>query len=110
ADFAVTALGYQGVDPVTGVSDTSNGRPYAYLPIAAGGTAFPYQLKVHGQQIRTLRLSGETLTKIFTNQITNWDNAEITKDNNGVALPSLPITPVVQSEASGATAQLTTYF
>jgi len=110
ADFAVTALGYQGVDPVTGVSDTSNGRPYAYLPIAAGGTAFPYQLKFHGVQDTTLRLSGETITKIFTNQITNWDNPEITKDNNGVALPSLPITPVVQSEGSGATAQLTTYF
>ena len=110
SDFAVTAEGYQGVDPVTQVSDTSLGRPYAYLPIAAGGTAFPYQLKFDGKQVENLRLSGETLTKIFTNVITNWDNPEITRDNNGVALPSLPITPVVQSEGSGATAQLTTYF
>jgi phosphate transport system substrate-binding protein len=110
SDFAVTALGYQGVDPVTGVPDTSQGRPYAYLPIAAGGTAFPYQIKIHGVQTRNLRLSGETLTKIFTNVITNWDNPEITQDNNGHALPSLPIIPVVQSEGSGATAQLTRYF
>ena len=110
ADFAVTALGYQGVDPVTGIPDTSEGRPYAYLPIAAGGTAFPYQLKFHGKQVTTLRLSGQTLAEIFTNKITNWDDSQITKDNNGVALPSLPITPVVQSEGSGATAQLTTYF
>ncbi len=110
SDFAVTSLGYQGRDPVTGVDDTSQGRPYAYLPIAAGGTAFPYQIKVQGTQVRNLRLSGETLTKIFTNQITNWDDPAITKDNNGHALPSLPITPVVQSEGSGATAQLTRYF
>jgi phosphate transport system substrate-binding protein len=110
SDFSVTSLGYQGVDPVTGVSDTAQHRPYAYLPIAAGGTAFPYQIRVHGTQIRTLRLSGETLAKIFTNQITNWDNSEITKDNNGHPLPSLPITPVVQSEGSGSTAQLTRYF
>lgn len=110
SDFSVTSLGYQGRDPVTGVSDTSQGRQYAYLPIAAGGTAFPYQIRYQGQQVRNLRLSGETLAKIFTNVITNWDDPEITKDNNGHALPSLRITPVVQSEGSGATAQLTRYF
>jgi ABC-type phosphate transport system substrate-binding protein len=60
--------------------------------------------------VRNLRLSGETLTKIFTGQITNWSNSAITKDNNGHALPSIPIIPVVQSEGSGATAQLTRYF
>ena len=41
SDFSVTSLGYQGRDPVTGIDDTSNGRRYAYLPIAAGGTSFP---------------------------------------------------------------------
>lgn len=110
SDFAVTAIGYQGVDPVTGVDDTSQGRSYAYLPIAAGGTSFPYHIVIDGHQVVNLRLSGETLTKIFTDRITNWDNPEITADNNGHALPSLPIVPVVQSEGSGATAQLTKYF
>ena len=110
SDFSVTADGFQGVDATTGVSDTSNGRPYAYLPVAAGGTSFPYQIKFDGTQVENLRLSGQTLAKIFTNQITNWSDAEITKDNNGVQLPSIPIIPVVQSEGSGATQQLTNYF
>lgn len=110
SDFSVTADGFQGFDSTTGVSDTSNGRAYAYLPVAAGGTSFPYQIKYDGQQVENLRLSGETLAKIFTNQITNWDDPEITKDNNGVQLPSIPIVPVVQSEGSGATQQLTDYF
>jgi ABC-type phosphate transport system substrate-binding protein len=110
SDFSVTSIGYQGRDPVTGVTDTSNGRPYAYLPIAAGGTSFPYHVVIDGQQVKNLRLSGETLAKIFTNQITNWDDPEITADNDGNKLPSLPIIPVVQSEGSGATAQLTRYF
>jgi phosphate transport system substrate-binding protein len=110
SDFAVTSLGYQGVDNATGVSDTAQGRDFAYLPIAAGGTAFPYQIRVQGKQVRTLRLSGETLAKIFADKITNWDDPEITSDNNGHALPSLPITPVVQSEGSGSTYQLTKYF
>jgi ABC-type phosphate transport system substrate-binding protein len=104
SDFAVTSEGFQGG------SDTSQNRPYAYLPIAAGGTSFPYQIRVDGQQVENLRLSGETLVKIFTNQITNWDDPAITADNNGVALPSLPIIPVVQSEGSGSTYQLTSYF
>jgi phosphate transport system substrate-binding protein len=109
SDFSVTSDGYQGKDPVTGVIDSSGGRPYAYLPIAAGGTSFPYQIRFDGQQVENLRLSGLTIAKIFTNVITNWDDPEITKDNNGHALPSLPITPVVQSEGSGATNQLTSY-
>jgi len=110
SDFSVTADGYEGRDPVTGITDTSQGRQYAYLPIAAGGTAFPYQIRVDGKQVENLRLSGQTLAKIFTNQITNWSTKTITKDNNGVALPTLPIVPVVQSEGSGSTQQLTNYF
>jgi phosphate transport system substrate-binding protein len=108
-DFAVSDIGYQGTDPVTGQSDTSDGRAYAYLPIVAGGTAFPYQIKVGGQLVRNLRLSGETLAKIFTNQITNWDDPEITADNNGRRLPSLTVIPVVHSEGSGTSAMFSEY-
>jgi phosphate transport system substrate-binding protein len=109
-DFAVSEIGYQGQDPLTHDPDTSNGRAYAYLPIVAGGTSFPYQIKVAGQLVRNLRLSGETLAKIFTNKITNWNDPEITADNNGRKLPSIPIIPVVHSEGSGSSAQLTKYF
>jgi phosphate ABC transporter phosphate-binding protein len=108
-DFAVSDIGFQGVDPVTGDQDTSQGRSFAYLPIVAGGTSFPYQIRVSGQLVRNLRLSGETLAKIFTNQITNWNDPAITKDNNGRRLPSIPIIPVVHSEGSGSTAQFTRY-
>ena len=66
----------------------------------------------------SLRLSGQTLAKIFTDEITNWDDPAITKDNNGhfltggaevTKLPSTPIIPVVHSEGSGSTAQFTLY-
>lgn len=105
-DFGISEIPYQGVDPVTHQADQSS-RPYAYLPIVAGGTAFTYQIKVAGRLVTNLRLSGETLAKIFTNQITNWNDDAITEDNNGHALPSLPITPVVRSDGSGTTAQFT---
>jgi len=107
-DFAISEIPYQGTDE-QGNADTSNGRGYAYLPIVAGGTAFTYQLKVGNERVDNLRLSGETLTKIFTNEITSWDDPAITADNNGRSFPKLPITPVVRSDGSGTTAQFTTW-
>jgi phosphate ABC transporter phosphate-binding protein len=107
-DFAISEIPYQGTDE-RGQADTSNGRPYAYLPIVAGGTAFTYQLKIGNELVRNLRLSGETLARIFTNQITNWNDPAITKDNNGRKFPSLPIIPVVRSDGSGTTAQFSTW-
>jgi phosphate ABC transporter phosphate-binding protein len=108
-DFAVSDIGYQGQDPLTHTGDSPGDRSFAYLPIVAGGTAFPYQIRVGGQLVRNLRLSGQTLAKIFTNQITSWDDPAVTADNNGRALPPIPIVPVVHSEGSGSTAQFTTY-
>jgi phosphate transport system substrate-binding protein len=107
-DFGVSDIGYQGFDSVTGTNDTSS-RPYAYLPVTAGGTSFPYNIVVGGKRLTNLRLSGLTIAKIFMNKITNWDDPAVTKDNNGHQLPSLPITTVVPSEGSGTTAMFTRY-
>jgi phosphate transport system substrate-binding protein len=105
-DFGDSDIPYQGVDPTTGQTDASS-RPYAYAPVVAGGTAFTYHLTVGGHLVDNLRLSGETITKIFTNKITNWADPEITKENGGHAFPSETIKPVVRSDGSGATAQFT---
>lgn len=79
---------------------------YSYIPITAGGTTFMYNLTVGGKQVRDLRLSTQTVVDIFTNKITNWNDQRITSDY-GKQLPSKPITPVVRSDGSGATAQFT---
>ncbi|MBF9070015.1 substrate-binding domain-containing protein [Streptacidiphilus sp. NEAU-YB345] len=81
---------------------------YSYVPVTAGGTAFMYNLKVGGQQVTNLRLSPDTIVKIFTGQITYWDDPAILHDYGGT-LPHIPITPVVRSDGSGATAQFTRY-
>jgi ABC-type phosphate transport system substrate-binding protein len=52
------------------------------------------------KKITNLRLSGATITKIFTGQITNWDNPAITRDY-GRQLPSIPMTVVVHADGSG---------
>ena len=106
ADFAATDVQYltQG-DPFGGGVENPT-VAYSYIPIVAGGTAFMYNLTVAGHKVTDLRLSGDTITKIFTGQITNWDDARITRDY-GRALPSQKITPITRSDGSGATYQFT---
>lgn len=107
-DFGISEIPYQGKDEF-GAVDTAGSREFAYMPIVAGGTAFTYQVKVGGKPVKDLRLSGDTIAKIFTNKITNWNDPAISKDNNGRKLPSLTIVPVVRSDGSGTTAQFTAW-
>jgi phosphate ABC transporter phosphate-binding protein len=104
-DFAVSEIEYGLSDG--GVVDQPPARGFAYMPIVAGGTSFMYNLRIGGRKVTNLRLSGEVLAKIFTRQITIWDDPAIKADNPGLTLPARPIVPVVRSDGSGTTAQFT---
>lgn len=106
-DFAVSELPYGGSDG--GVSDPPPARAFGYLPIVAGGTAFMYNLKFGDQRITNLRLSGETIARIFTREITTWTDPAIKAENPGLALPARNIVPVVRADSSGPTEQFTSY-
>src|SRR3954452_19473406 len=106
-DFANTEIPFQN-PPEPGQQAEIPSRPYAYLPIVAGGTSFMYNLTVAGQRVTDLRLSGATLAQIFTGAITRWSDPAITRDY-GKALPNIPIIPVVRSDGAGASAQFTLY-
>lgn len=106
-DFAVSEIPYNlaGSDS----PDPAPPRQLAYIPIVAGGTAFMYNLAIGGQRVTNLRLSGEVVAKIFTGVITKWNDPAIAADNPKLALPALAIVPVVRSDGSGTTAQLTSW-
>lgn len=106
-DFASSEIPYGQSD--NGVVDKPPTRGYAYMPIVAGGTAFMYNLAIGGRRITNLRLSGQTLTDIFTGRITTWNDKEIATDNPGLTLPRVKIVPVVRSDGSGSTAQFTAW-
>ncbi len=105
-DFAISEIPFQA-HPEDGSASEIPSTSYAYMPIVAGGTSFMYNLKISGQRVTNLRLSGETLTKIFTGKITNWNDAAIKADNPALAMPSKTIVPVVRSDGSGTSAQFT---
>lgn len=106
-DFAVSEIPYGLTD--AGVIDPPPGRRYAYMPIVAGGTAFMYNLRIGAQRVTNLRLSGEVVAKIFTGQITTWNDPAIAADNPSLRLPARRIVPVVRSDGSGTTAQFSTW-
>ena len=106
-DFAVSEIPYGLNDG--GVLDPAPTKAFGYMPIVAGGTSFMYNLKVAGKRVTNLRLSGETIVKIFTQQITNWSDPAIKADNPQLPLPARPIVPVVYSNGSGTTAQFTAW-
>ena len=106
-DFGVSEIPYGLKD--SGVVDSPPARKYAYMPIVAGGTSFMYNLKIAGKRVTNLRMSGETLTKVFTGVITQWNDPALKGDNPGLALPARKISPVVRSDGSGTTAQFTTW-
>ncbi|MGH2772741.1 MAG: substrate-binding domain-containing protein [Actinomycetota bacterium] len=111
-DFAVSEIPFDAteVNQLNG-----KGKSYQYLPIVAGGTSFMYNLSdAAGKRITDLRLSGETLAKIFTGVITKWNDPAIAADYGGVVIPerqgsSSEIIPVVRSDGSGTSAQFSAY-
>jgi phosphate transport system substrate-binding protein len=106
-DFAVSEIPFES-DEVASLQQEN--KSYVYLPIVAGGTSFMYNIRdAAGNRIRDLRLSGNTLGKIFTKKITFWDDPAVTSDNNGRVLPHTAIQTVARSDGSGTTAQFTTY-
>ena len=107
-DYAVSEIPFE-LHPDDGSTPEVPPRGFAYMPIVAGGTAFMYHLTIGGKRVNNLRLSGETITKIFTGAITNWSDPAVQADNPGLAMPNTGIVPVVRSDGSGSTAQFTSW-
>jgi len=74
------------------------------IPVYLDGVAIIFNVP----GVTDLKLSGETIAKIFALQITDWSDPAITKDN-GTALPAGAITTVARSDGSGTTQNFTNY-
>jgi phosphate transport system substrate-binding protein len=60
-------------------------------------------------EVEELKLDPDTLAKIFNQEIENWNDPEIAKENPGVELPDTRIVPVNRSDESGTTENFTDY-
>ena len=76
------------------------------IPWALSAIAVAYN--VPGAPVH-VNLDGNTISKIFLGQITNWSDAAIKALNKGASLPDLKITPIFRSDGSGSSYALTDY-
>ena len=75
-DFAVSELPFQA-SPEDGSQPETPPRGYEYVPLTAGGLSFMYHLVIEGRRVTDLRLSGPTITRIFSGEITTWSDPAI---------------------------------
>ena len=59
--------------------------------------------------VKSLKLDGPTIAKIFAGKITSWNDPAIAAQNKGTKLPATHISPVHRSDESGTTNNFTDY-
>jgi phosphate transport system substrate-binding protein len=75
------------------------------LPMVTGPIAVVFNV----QGVTSLTLTPSLLAKIFSGQITTWNDPAIASANPGVTLPGSTITTVHRSDSSGTTDNFTKY-
>jgi phosphate transport system substrate-binding protein len=76
-----------------------------HLPTCIGAVAIIYNLPGY----YALKLSQESLSRVFSGKTTRWTDELITDQNSGASIPNLGITLVHRSDSSGTTYILTEY-
>jgi phosphate transport system substrate-binding protein len=106
-DFADQVVDFAGTDATYPSADLANvkGGEFLYVPTVVAPITVAYNLS----DVKSLKLSGPTISKIFQRTITKWNDPAIAKDNPGVKLPSTDITVARRADASGTTQNFTTF-
>src|SRR6266545_4438927 len=99
-DFGASDAPYSAAD-ATGVK----GGTFFYFPTVAAPITVSYNLS----GVKKLRLSADTIAKIFQGDVKTWNDAAIKADNPGVKLPSTAITVVHRADSSGTTENFTKF-
>ena len=69
----------------------------------------PVAVDFNLEGVKSLNLDGETIAKIFTGEITSWNDKAIADQNPDATLPDSKITPVHRADDSGTTENFTDY-
>ena len=103
ADFAMSDVPYSA-------SEKKPENEFVYVPLVAGPIAIVYKLDKYPI---TIKMSTDTISKIFAGQITKWNDPQILKENTvGGKTPKIPskiITVVYRADGSGTSEVFTSY-
>jgi phosphate transport system substrate-binding protein len=104
-EFGQGLTDFAGSDSLVKDSDGVAAGSFLYVPTVAAPITVSYNLS----GVTALKLSPDTLAKIFQRDIKTWNDAAIAADNTGMTLPNKPITVVHRSDGSGTTSNFTKY-
>jgi len=99
-DFAGTDAAYHAEDLAK-----VKGGTILYFPLLLGPITISYNL----QGVPGLRLSPDTIAKIFQREIKKWNGPAIVADNPGVKLPATDIVVARRADGSGTTENFSNY-
>lgn len=102
-DFAMSDVPYSG-------SEVKPSKEFVYVPLVAGPVGIIYRLDKYR---KTIKMSTSTLAKIFSGQITMWNDPQILSENlSGGKAPKIPATKirvVYRIDGSGTSEVFTSY-
>jgi phosphate transport system substrate-binding protein len=106
-DLAEGNVAFAGSDsPITPEeAPLFHGRKVLYFPLAAAPVTLSFDLP----GIDRIDLTAEVVARIFQREIVRWDDPALRALNPGVHLPPRTIVPVVRSDGSGTTRNVTAY-
>jgi len=87
-------------------AESQNGSPILHIPTVFGAIVMAYNV---GGISKPINFSPEVIGKIYTGQITMWNDPLVVADNAGITLPALAITVAHRSDGSGTTNAFTSW-
>ena len=106
-DLADQVVVWAGTDSLVKEEElpTFKGGEILYFPTVAAPITVSYNL----DGVDGLKLTPETLAKLFQGQITTWDDPAIKAENPDATLPSTKVTIARRADGSGTTSNFTKY-
>ncbi|MEV4668160.1 phosphate ABC transporter substrate-binding protein PstS [Microbacterium sp. LWO12-1.2] len=105
SDFIGSDRAFDDEEEAAGGFGTCASDAIVEVPLYIAPVAVAFNL----DGIDTLNLDAASIAGIFAGTITNWNDAAIADQNEGVKLPDLAISPVHRSDDSGTTETFTHY-
>ncbi|WP_229072905.1 phosphate ABC transporter substrate-binding protein PstS [Actinoplanes sp. DH11] len=102
-DFAGTDTPLSAADRTR--AEQRCGGPVVQLPLVAGPIALAYNVAGVGE----LRLTPETIARIFSGVVRVWNDPAVAADNPAAALPATEIRTIHRADNSGTTENFTRY-
>jgi phosphate transport system substrate-binding protein len=104
-DFVNKTVDFAGTDAPYKTTDPQPPAPFFYFPTVVAPITVSYNVS----GVKALKLSADTIAKIFSGTVTTWDDPAIKAENPKATLPSTKITVVHRSDGSGTTANFTNF-